>query len=68
MVTDTIKATIKNNIKLINTTSLSHSQNYVVKWQHISTISFPTTSTILYFLTNFKRTKQEVQADEILGL
>ncbi len=28
-VTDAIKATIKNNIKLINTTSLSHSGNYV---------------------------------------
>lgn len=45
-VNDTIKAIIKNNIKLINTTSLSHSRNYVVKWQHISTISFPMLSTI----------------------
>ena len=34
MVTDTIKDIIKNNIKLINTTSLSHTRNYVVKWQH----------------------------------
>ena len=27
-------AYIKNNINSINTTSLSHSQNYEVKWQH----------------------------------
>ena len=27
-------AYIKNNIISINTTSLSHSQNYEVKWQH----------------------------------
>ena len=26
---------IKTSIKTINTTSLSHSNNYVVKWQHI---------------------------------
>ena len=40
MVSDTITAIIKNNIKLINTTSLSDSKCYLVKWQHISTISF----------------------------
>ena len=37
MVNDTIKAITKNNIKLINTTSLSDSKSYLVKWQHIST-------------------------------
>lgn len=43
---DAIKAIIKNNIKLINTTSLSDSKNYLVKWQHISTISFSILSTV----------------------
>ena len=46
MVNDTIKAITKNNIKLINTTSLSDSKSYLVKWQHISTISFPMFNTI----------------------
>lgn len=39
--TDAIKANIKNNIKFINTTSLSDSKNYLVKWQHTPLISFP---------------------------
>ncbi len=39
MVKDTIKAIIMYNKKLINTTSLSDSKSYLVKWQHISTIS-----------------------------
>ena len=46
MVSDTIMVIIKNNIKLINTTSLSDSKCYLVKWQHISTISFSMLSTI----------------------
>ena len=58
MVNDTIKAITKNNIKLINTTSLSDSKSYLVKWQHISTISFSMFNTIQYFVIDFKRTKQ----------
>ena len=34
IVAETIMVIIKNSIKLINTTSLSHSLSYVVKWQH----------------------------------
>ena len=56
MVTDTIMAIIKNNIKLINTTSLSDSKCYLVKWQHISTISFSILNTILHILLKNKRT------------
>ena len=56
MVIDTITAIIKNNIKLINTTSLSDSKCYLVKWQHISTISFSMLYTIQYFLIKNKRT------------
>ena len=40
MVSDTITAIIKNNIKLINTTSLSDNKSYRVQWQHISTTMF----------------------------
>ena len=50
MAIDIIMAIIKNNIKLINTTSLSDSKSYLVKWQHISTISFPMLHTILHIL------------------
>ena len=54
-VVDTNNEYIKNNIKLINTTSLSNSQSYLVKWQHISTIiSFPMLNTIQHFFTFFK--------------
>ena len=56
MVIDTITVIIKNNIKLINTTSLSDSKCYLVKWQHISTISFSMLYTIQYFLIKNKRT------------
>lgn len=40
IVVDTIKAQIKKSIKLINTTSLSDNQSYLVQWQHISTTMF----------------------------
>ena len=40
IVVDTIKAYIKNSIKLINTTSLSDNKSYRVQWQHISTTMF----------------------------
>ena len=46
MNTDAVKAIIKNNIKFINTTSLSDSKNYLVKWQHTLLISFSMLSTI----------------------
>ncbi len=39
-------AYIKHNIKSINTTSLSHSQNYAVKWQHTCLSHF-----LLYYYT-----------------
>ena len=42
------KAYIKNNINPINTTSLSHSKGYVVKWQHTLLVSFLSTTTIHY--------------------
>ena len=44
------KAYIKNNINPINTTSLSHSKSYVVKWQHTLLDPFPMNNTILYLL------------------
>ena len=56
--TDAIKANIKNNIKFINTTSLSDSKNYLVKWQHTPLISFPMSSTIYYLLQKIKRTQK----------
>ena len=56
IVAETIMVIIKNSIKLINTTSLSDSKSYLVKWQHISTISFSMISTILHFLLKNKRT------------
>ena len=40
IVRDNPNAYIKNNINSINTTSLSHSKNYVVKWQHICLLHF----------------------------
>ena len=42
MAKDTIKVIIKSKIKLINTTSLSDSINYLVKWQRTPLFSFPT--------------------------
>ena len=50
MVIDTIMTITRNNIKLINTTSLSDSNTILVKWQHISTISFPMAYNISHFL------------------
>lgn len=44
------KAYIKNNINPINTTSLSHSKSYVVKWQYTLLVPFPMNNTILYLL------------------
>ena len=41
---------IKNNINSINTTSLSHSKNYEVKWQQSSAYSHFRVITIQYFL------------------
>lgn len=58
MVSDIIKAITKYNKKLINTTSLSDSKGYLVKWQHISTISFPMLTTIQHYLLKYKRTEQ----------
>ena len=58
MVNDTIKAITKNNIKLINTTSLSDSKSYLVKWQHISTISLSMLYTIQYCSIKNKRTNK----------
>ena len=40
IVDDTIKVYNKKSIKLINTTSLSDNQSYLVQWQHISTTMF----------------------------
>lgn len=60
MVNDTMKAIIKNNIKLINTTSLSDSKCYLVKWKHISTISFSIVYTIQYFPIKNKRTNKSL--------
>ena len=40
MIIDTVKDIIKNNKKLINTTSLSDNQIILVQWQHISTTMF----------------------------
>lgn len=40
MTNENINEYIKNNIKFINTTSLSHSKSYVVKWQHTSALQF----------------------------
>ena len=57
MVNDAIKAIIKNNIKLINTTSLSDSKlSGKVATQLL--ISFLSVTTILHFLYKYKRTKQ----------
>ncbi len=44
------KAYIKNNINPINTTSLSHSISYVVKWQHTLLVSFLSLATIIHYL------------------
>lgn len=55
-VTDTIKAIIKYNIKLINTTSLSDNKSYQVQWQHISTTMFISYKNIVqYKFTNFNK-------------
>lgn len=55
-VTDTIKAIIKYNIKLINTTSLSDNKSYQVQWQHISTKMFISYKNIVqYKFTNFNK-------------
>lgn len=52
IVTENIKPNIRNSKKYtINTTSLSHSKNYEVQWQHTSAFySFPMINTILHFL------------------
>ena len=58
IVTENINPSIRNSKKsTINTTSLSHSKNYEVQWQHTSAFySFPMIITILHFLSNYKRT------------
>ena len=58
IVTEIINPSIRNSKKsTINTTSLSHSKNYEVQWQHTSAFySFPMLTTILHFLSNYKRT------------
>ena len=58
IVTENINPSIKNKKKsTINTTSLSHSKNYEVQWQHTSAFySFPMIITILHFLSNYKQT------------
>ena len=57
IVTENINPSIRNSKKsTINTTSLSHSKNYEVQWQHTSAFySFPMIITILHFLSNYKR-------------
>ena len=58
-VVEIINEYIKNNIKPINTTSLSHSISYVVKWQHTSAFSlFSMINTIQHF---FQKNKQTLQ-------
>ena len=54
-VRDTPNEYIKNNITSINTTSLSHSKNYVVKWQHSHLLLFISYAyTIQYYFLQIK--------------
>ena len=55
IVRDNHHAYIKNNITPINTTSLSHSKNYVVKWQHSHLLLFISYAyTIQYYFFQIK--------------
>ena len=59
IVEETIKAIIKKSINLINTTSLSDNQSYLVQWQHISTTMF--ISYVNYYTTFFSRLQANIQ-------